>query len=66
MTTHIHAGGIVGGYSICGGKEGALVDDADKSDCVECVTKLWSRYKDMPNHKYYAEVRRAAVNLNVE
>lgn len=63
---HIHSGGIVGGYSVCDKQGGTLVNDADKSDCVDCVKAVRDWIKQHPGHRYENEVKRACANVGLE
>lgn len=65
MTTHIHAGGMVGGFSVCGESKGTVVNDADKSDCVICITKVRDYIKKYPKSPYVDEVKRACSNVGI-
>lgn len=64
--THVHSGGMCGGNSICGEQSGNLTDDADKSDCVDCVVALRDYLRKNPEYVYADEIKRACVNLNLE
>lgn len=62
---HVHAGGMVGGLSICGNQQGFLVDDADKANCKACIQRLVDYCKKNPGYRYEDEVKRAAANVKL-
>lgn len=63
---HIHAGGVVGGFSVCGAQGGTVHNDADESNCIDCITKVRDWIKPQEGHKYTAEVKRACANVGIE
>lgn len=63
---HIHAGGMLGGFSVCGCSTGEVVNDADKSDCVICILRVRDWVQTHPNHHAYVEeVKRACANVGI-
>lgn len=60
MARHIHSGGLIGGYSVCGSARGECTDDWETIDCLECARMLANAFKlQPPNWRYRAEAQRA-------
>lgn len=64
---HIHSGGLVGGYAVCGAHDGIAVDDADRANCPKCISVVRDYVKSYgPGHRYEEEVKRACKNIGID